>query len=194
MVLVWPPEVVVVLAVPCDEEAAVDTELEVSDVLGTPLLVVVMLPLLAVVELDVPGLDVVLLVKKLLTLAVLVLPAEVTLVALLVVVFDEAVLVVTALVVLTTLLVEVVTMLLLLSEETEEEVDNDDVVETGAELVETEVDEAMVDDWLVEVGINEELEVVGSPDGEQIPMIESILSTPASMATSSVPQSSLLAM
>jgi hypothetical protein len=181
MVLVWSPGGAVVLAVPWDEEAAVDAELDVSALL------------LAVEELDVAGLDVVLLVKKLLTLTMLLLLlAEVTLVALLVVVFDEAVLVVTALVVMA-LLVEVVTMLLLLSEVTEEEVDSDDVVGMGAELVETKVDEATVDDWLVEVGINEELEVVGWPDGEQIPVIESILSTPASMATSSVPQSSLLA-
>lgn len=170
------------LAVPWDEEATVDAELDVSALL------------LTVVELDVVGLDVVLLVKKLLTLTVLLLLlAEVTLVALLVVVFDEAVLVVTALVVVMALLVEVVTMLLLLSEVTEEEVDSDDVVGMGTELVETEVDEATEDDWLVEVGINEELEVVGWPDGEHIPVIESILSTPASMATSSVPQSSLLA-
>jgi hypothetical protein len=181
MVLVWSPGGAVVLAIPWDEEAAVDAELDVSALL------------LAVEELDVAGLDVVLLVKKLLTLTMLLLLlAEVTLVALLVVVFDEAVLVVTALVVMA-LLVEVVTMLLLLSEVTEEEVDSDDVVGMGAELVETKVDEATVDDWLVEVGINEELEVVGWPDGEQIPVIESILSTPASMATSSVPQSSLLA-
>jgi hypothetical protein len=182
MVLVWSPGGAVVLAVPWDEEAAVDAELDVSALL------------LAVEELDVAGLDVVLLVKKLLTLTMLLLLllAEVTLVALLVVVIDVAVLVVTALVVMA-LLVEVVTMLLLLSEVTEEEVDSDDVVGMGAELVETKVDEATVDDWLVEVGINEELEVVGWPDGEQIPVIESILSTPASMATSSVPQSSLLA-